>query len=110
MPQVVHYDICFFSNEDTVKLTKNSIGLPTTTEDGTDLVIRADSVLSLGAPKVGLLAALVRSLAYEKWNTFVVDIGISNIAWRKMGTRQSRSGVDFGNEWVVTLRYHAGVE
>lgn len=84
------------------------IGLPTIT-DATDLVIRADSVLSLGAPKVGLLTALGRSSAYEKLKLFVADIGISNTIWRKFGTRRSRNGVNFGSEWVAALRYNGGV-
>lgn len=98
------------SSGETLMLTFALIGLPTIIEDGTDLVIRAEYVVSLGAPKAGLLAALIRSTAYERWTIFVADIGISNIAWRKFGTRQSRSGVEFGNEWVATLRYQAGVE
>lgn len=100
----------FCPSNETEMLTFASIGLATIIEDGTDLVIRAEYVVSLGAPKAGLLAALIRSPAYERWTIFVADIGISNIAWRKFGTRQSRSGVEFGNEWVATLRYQAGVE
>lgn len=102
--------IAFCPTNETAMLTVTLIGLATIIEDGTDLVIRAEYVVSLGAPKAGLLAALIRSPAYERWTIFVADIGISNIAWRKFGTRQSRSGVEFGNEWVATLRYQAGVE
>lgn len=86
-----------------------SSGLRTITHE-TDLVIRADFVISLGAPKVGLLTALARSSAYEKWKLFVADIGISNTAWRKFGTRRSRNGVNFGGEWVAALRYYGGAE
>ena len=85
------------------------IGLATIT-DATDLVIRPDFVLSLGAPKVGLLTALGRSSSYEKWKLFVADIGISNKTWRKFGTRRSRNGVNFGSEWVAALRYYGGAE
>lgn len=100
----------FLPSNEIAMLTFALIGLATITEDGTDIVIRAEYVVSLGAPKAGLLAALIRSPAYERWTIFLADIGISNIAWRKFGTRQSRSGVEFGNEWVATLRYQAGVE
>lgn len=91
------------------KANDTSIGLPAVA-DASDLVIRADFVISLGAPKVGLLTALGRSSAYEKWKLFVADIGISNTTWRKFGTRRTRNGVSFGSEWVAALRYHGGVE
>lgn len=102
--------IAFCPSNEIAMLTFALIGLATIIEDGTDLVIRAEYVVSLGAPKAGLLAALIRSPVYERWTIFVADIGISNIAWRKFGTRQSRCGVEFGNEWVATLRYQASVE
>ena len=92
---------------ETVRLIFQGIPIMT---DEMDLVIHADYVLSLGVPKAGLLTALGRSTAYEKWKLFVADIGISNMAWRKFGTRRSRHGVDFGKEWVATLRYRSGAE
>ena len=74
------------------------------------MVIQADYVLSLAAPKTGLLAAIGKS---ESMNAacehFVADIGISNGVWRKFGTRY-KDGVHFGSEWVASLRYHAGNE
>lgn len=77
--------------------------------DETDITIHADFVLSLGAPKVGLLTALGTSTADERWKLFVADIGISNTAWKKFGTKR-RYGIEFGNEWVAILKYQAGAE
>lgn len=79
-------------------------GMPTAE---TDLVIHADFILSLGAPKVGLLTALTRSPAFEKWGLFLTDIGINNNVWKKFGNKRSH-GVDFGSEWVMSLRYKLG--
>lgn len=109
MLQVVWNDSPLDQESRRYKANDVPIGLPTIT-DATDLVIRADFVISLGAPKVGLFSALGRSSAYEKWKLFVADIGISNTTWRKFGTRRSRNGVDFGSEWVAALRYHRGAE
>lgn len=77
--------------------------------DGIDLVIRPDFVLSLGAPKTGLLAALGRSISFDQIKLLVADIGISNRIWKKFGTR-FKYGVEFGSEWTAGLTYHAGVE
>lgn len=90
----------YFQPDDTDEIK----GIPTVE---TDLVIHADFVLSLGAPKIGLLTALNRSPAHEKWGLFLTDIGINNIAWEKFGTKRSH-GVDFGSEWVMSLRYKLG--
>lgn len=84
--------------------TYETTGIPTVE---TDFVIHADFVLSLGAPKVGLLTALNRTPAHEKWGLFLTDIGINNIAWEKFGTKRSH-GVDYGSEWVMSLRYKLG--
>lgn len=80
------------------------VGMPTAE---TDLVINADFILSLGAPKVGLLAALGRSPAFEKWGLFLTDIGINNVVWKKFGNKRT-NGVEFGSEWVTGLRYKLG--
>lgn len=76
---------------------------------GTDVVIHSDAVLSLGAPKTGLLAALSKTDGWRDLKILVADVGINNQVWRKFGTR-SKHGVEFGNEWVAQLRYHAGFE
>ena len=73
----------------------------------TDFFIQPNYVLSLGAPKTGLVTAISRNPAYERWKLFVTDIGISNTAWKKFGTRR-RHGVEFGSEWVTALRYQTG--
>ena len=77
--------------------------------DGTSLVIDADAVLFLGAPKTGFLAALGNIEAPEYSKFYVADIGISNSVWRKSGIR-SRQGIDYGSEWVASLRYQRGSE
>ena len=77
--------------------------------DGTSLVIDADTVLFLGAPKTGFLTAVghIETLEHSKY--YVADIGISNTVWRKSGIR-SRQGIDYAGEWVAGLRYQRGSE
>lgn len=89
---------------DHKNLSCNFKGMPTAESD---LVIHADFILSLGAPKVGLLAALGRSPAFEKWGLFLTDIGINNTVWKKFGNKRT-NGVEFGSEWVMNLRYKLG--
>lgn len=71
--------------------------------EGSPLCVNATSVVCLGAPKTGILSA---SLSGEElsWSLAVADIGIPQIVWRKYGTRR-RHGIDFGNRWVVPLRF-----
>lgn len=71
--------------------------------DGEPLKLRAKFVVSMGAPKTGILNALATGEA-QAWQIFVADIGISNTAWKKYGTRR-RHGVEFGSDWVVELKY-----
>ena len=85
-----------------------SIGASTIV-DGTSLVIDADSVLSLGAPKTGLLLALEQIEFKEHSKLYVADIGISNTVWRKFGSR-SKHGIPFGGEWIAGLKYRAGID
>lgn len=68
-----------------------------------DLVIQADFILSLGAPKVGLVTALLKS--DKKWKLFLADIGICNSTWKKFGISRRMEGVEFGGEWVVGLGF-----
>jgi enhancer of mRNA-decapping protein 3 len=70
--------------------------------DGCRLCINTSSVVCLGAPKTGILNALLTGEGLN-WNVTVADIGIPQIVWRKYGTRR-RHGIDFGNRWVVPLR------
>lgn len=73
--------------------------------DSVDLVIHADFVLSLGAPKTGLLTAMEKPGA-DKMELMVADIGISNKVWQKLGTRFT-AGVQFGSEWLAGIEYTA---
>ncbi|KAJ5370648.1 uncharacterized protein N7496_006740 [Penicillium cataractarum] len=73
-----------------------------TMADGGRLCVNSSSVVCLGAPKTGILNALLSGEG-ETWNLTVADIGIPQIVWRKYGTRR-RHGIDFGNRWVVPLR------
>ncbi|KAI2789959.1 hypothetical protein POX_d05460 [Penicillium oxalicum] len=75
-----------------------------TMADGGRLCVNASSVVCLGAPKAGILNALLSGEG-DAWNLTVADIGIPQIVWRKYGTRR-RHGIDFGNRWVVPLRLH----
>ncbi|KAL2817717.1 hypothetical protein BDW59DRAFT_175355 [Aspergillus cavernicola] len=71
--------------------------------EGGQLRVSPTSVVCLGAPKTGLVNALLAGEG-PSWNLFVADVGIPQIAWRKYGTRR-RHGIDFGNHWVVPLRF-----
>ena len=86
------------------RLHSTLIGMPTVMDNSTSLVINTDFVISLGAPKIGLLLALDRNPVYQRWELFVADIGINNSAWRKYGTKR-KYGIDFGPEWVTALEY-----
>ncbi|KAL2011394.1 hypothetical protein VTN00DRAFT_4112 [Thermoascus crustaceus] len=71
--------------------------------EGERLCINSKFVVCLGAPKTGVMNALLSGEA-QSWQLSVADIGIGQVVWRKYGTRR-RHGVDFGNRWVVPLRY-----
>jgi len=70
-------------------------------EDTDAFYMRAKWVVCMGAPKSGLLHAIVMGVG-AGWSVFVADIGISNTAWRKYGTRR-RHGVEFSSEWVTQV-------
>ena len=80
-----------------------------TLAENAPLAIYPHSILSLGAPKPWLLAMLRDAGAKDNPDMYVADIGISNVAWKRLGNRRNK-GVDFGGEWVVKLRYQPGVE
>ena len=80
-----------------------------TLAENAPLAFYPQSILSLGAPKPWLLAMLREAGVKDNPDMMVADIGISNIAWRRLGNRRNK-GVDFGTEWVVKLRYQPGVE
>ena len=75
-----------------------------TTHDGSELVLNANFVLSLGAPKTGLLIAMDSLKFVGLPSIFVADIGIASVAWKKFGTRR-KSGVEFGGEWVAAVKW-----
>ena len=77
------------------------------THDGTELVITANFILSLGAPKQGLLTAIHVLKTGANPSLFVADIGIPAVAWKKLGTRRKR-GVEFAGEWVAAVRLREG--
>ncbi|THC92560.1 hypothetical protein EYZ11_007971 [Aspergillus tanneri] len=81
-----------------------SSGEVTIVEDGR-LCVSSKSVVCLGAPKTGVVNALVFGEGLS-WNLAVADIGVPQIVWRKYGTRR-RHGIDFGNRWVVPLRFQS---
>lgn len=113
--QAMYFGLATWANKDAPVLAVDvpsgldaSSGVATVV-DGTELVIHADSVLFLGAPKTGLLAALGNIETSEHSKLFVADIGISNTVWRKFGIR-SRNGIDYEGEWVAGLRYQPSGE
>lgn len=78
-----------------------------TTHDGSELVLNADFLLSLGAPKTGLLIAMESFKTGVIPSIFVADIGIANVAWKRFGTRR-KGGAEFGGEWVAAVRWEEG--
>jgi enhancer of mRNA-decapping protein 3 len=77
--------------------------------DGEPLAVQSQQVVCLGAPKTGVLQALVAGEGGSgKWQLTVADIGIPKGAWKKLGSRR-RHGVAFGTEWVSALKFVEGV-
>lgn len=74
-----------------------------TVAEGGRVCVNPRSVVCLGAPKIGVINALLSGEG-TCWQLVVADIGIPQVVWRKYGTRR-RHGVDFGNRWVVPLRF-----
>lgn len=68
-----------------------------------------EHIISLGAPKAGLLASLSGMDEEARPNLAVADIGISPVAWKKFGTRRRR-GIDFGNVWLANLEVQDGTQ
>lgn len=74
--------------------------------DGRKLYIHADYVVAMGAPKKGLLDAMVGGEG-EGWRLSVVDVGLGAAVWKRAGTRVRR-GVEFEGGWVVGMRFLGG--
>ena len=91
-----------------------------TQHEETEIGIQADHILSLGAPKNGLLSYQVETRCNNNHNNTndhplasrdfrVADIGIPNAAWKRFG-KKGRRGIDFGGDWVAHLDYsHDGL-
>ncbi|MCJ1283949.1 enhancer of mRNA decapping [Xylographa opegraphella] len=77
--------------------------------DNEPLALVPKYVVCLGAPKPWLLATLRDSYKRDTTHVYLVDIGISNLAWKRLGNRRNR-GVDFGSAWTVKLRYQSGTD
>lgn len=78
-----------------------------TTHDGSELVLNANFILSLGATKTGLLLSMDLLKTVADPSLFVADIGIANVAWKKLGTRR-KGGVEFGGDWVAAVKWEEG--
>ncbi|KAK4137200.1 YjeF N-terminal domain-like protein [Trichocladium antarcticum] len=99
--------------------------------DGNRLYVKPRYVVAVGAPKKGLLDAMVAADddggadgepganagaasaevvddAVAEWKLFLVDLGLGQAVWKKAGTKM-RKGVEFDGRWVVGMRYR-GVE
>ena len=74
--------------------------------DEQSLGINASRVLSLGAPKTGLLAFLATTTDPLP-DLCVADIGIGPVAWKKSGTRKRR-GPEFRGKWTAELLFVEG--
>lgn len=87
--------------------------------DGGPLFVKPRYVVSIGAPKRGLLEAVTppdddgipqpEALGYaaaheDGWRLFIVDMGLGSAVWRKAGTKMRR-GIDFDGHWVLEMEY-----
>lgn len=80
--------------------------------DGRPLYIRPAHVVSLAAPKKGLLQAMSLGEGVgspDEWRLWVADIGIAPLAWKKAGTRMRRA-VEFGRTWTVEISFQTNPE
>ncbi|KAL1844400.1 hypothetical protein VTJ49DRAFT_79 [Mycothermus thermophilus] len=98
--------------------------------DGHGLYVKPRYVVAVGAPKRGLLEALIAADnedadaaaaatvaanavagdapapddAVLEWKLYLVDMGLGQAVWKKAGTKM-RKGVDFGDKWVLEMKY-----
>ncbi|KAI0123901.1 DFDF domain-containing protein [Xylariales sp. AK1849] len=83
--------------------------------DGAKLYVQPRYIVSLGAPKQGLLKAIelghaqADDITVDEWKLYLADIGLSTTVWRKAATKLRR-GIDFDNKWVLELRYQSPAE
>ncbi|KAI9790831.1 MAG: enhancer of mRNA decapping [Peltula sp. TS41687] len=71
--------------------------------EGEPMCMDATVVVAMGAPKAGLVEALASGIG-SHWKIYVVDLGISNTAWKTYGTKR-RHGIEFGSGWAVEVQY-----
>ncbi|KAK3333349.1 YjeF-related protein N-terminus-domain-containing protein [Cercophora scortea] len=96
--------------------------------DGNRLYCKPRYVVAVGAPKRGLLEAMMAAEnedgetivgvsgmaeaavddAVLEWRLFLVDLGFAPAVWKKAGTK-IRKGIDFDTRWVVEMKY-LGIE
>jgi enhancer of mRNA-decapping protein 3 len=90
--------------------------------DGNRLYVKPRYVVAVGAPKRGLLEAMISAdnddgdtvLAGEapvlpddavlEWKLYLADMGLGQAVWKKAGTKM-RKGVDFDGRWVLEMGY-----
>ncbi|RAH44904.1 peptidyl-prolyl cis-trans isomerase [Aspergillus brunneoviolaceus CBS 621.78] len=108
--QAVAFEMISWANRSNLEVLSvdvpsglSAISGEATVVEGGRVCVNAKSVVCLGAPKTGIINALLSGEGLS-WNLSVADIGIPQIVWRKYGSRR-RHGIDFGNRWVVPLRY-----
>jgi len=86
--------------------------------DGRRLYIHAKYVVAMGAPKKGLIEAMILGEGVsdednmdkgKEWQLFVADLGLGPAVWKKAGTRVRR-GVEFEGSWVLGMRFQGAVE
>lgn len=85
--------------------------------DGGPLFVKPRYVVSIGAPKRGLLEAVTppgdnepQPLGYaaheDDWKLFIADMGLGSAVWKRAGTK-IRRGIDFDGSWVLEMEYRA---
>ena len=81
--------------------------------DGSPLFVKPRYVVSIGAPKRGLVEAVTPPLDDEHdplstheddWRLFIADMGLGSAVWKKAGTK-IRRGIDFDGNWVLEMEY-----
>ncbi|KAK4140509.1 YjeF-related protein N-terminus-domain-containing protein [Dichotomopilus funicola] len=90
--------------------------------DGNRLYVKPRYVVAVGAPKRGLLEAMIAADNYNdeaaaggnavpvpddaalEWKLYLVDMGLGQAVWKKAGTKM-RKGVDFDGRWVLEMRF-----
>ncbi|KAK4169423.1 NAD(P)H-hydrate epimerase [Cladorrhinum sp. PSN259] len=95
--------------------------------DGNRLYVKPRYVVSVAAPKKGLLEAMIAAPDTEddsgdgnallneetvlpsddpvsEWKLYLVDMGLAPAVWKKAGTKM-RKGIDFEDKWVMEMRY-----